>query len=280
MVQAFILYKQSRASKIHPLTHLEFRKQLVVELIGDFTERVKVGRVVPPPPASLLASRHLPRPAKWVNPQTGQAQPAKSCEVCLIKTSRECACCRVPLCIAVKDDSAPSGCRDCYAVYHKQIEASEIPKLSAPWVAREGALTGQVRTLEGKVHELEDENYRLRGALMAARRQLQEQRAEPEMEGGAGDQQDGQRTEVTVNGQNGPAPMSPGPPASPQTVSPVKGPRGSPLPGRILAHRSTPPPAPPSRRRRLGLWRGPPGIECAEETSFLDILSASATGSE
>ena len=283
VVQAYILYKKSRAFKIHPLTHLDFRKQLVVELLGDFSERVRGGRVVPPPPASLLASRHLPRPAAWVNAATGQRQVTKACEVCASKTTKECDACGVPLCIAMKDDAQPGGCRDCYAVWHKQLEAKEIPKQSAPWVAREGALTGQVRTLEGKVIELEDENCRLKGALLAAQRALMGSRRQPLEPAQGGDEGAGAQasdTGLTVIGQPGSPPTSPSRPAPPSTTSPVHRPRGSPLPGRIVAivpHRSTPPPPPPARRRRTGLWRGPPGVACAEDVSFLDILSAAAT---
>ena len=263
---------------MHPLTHLQFRKQLVVELIGSFTERVRGGRVKPPPPSSLMASEHQPCPGEWVNAK-GKPKPQVACEVCGNLTSRKCKACDVPLCLCPKDADEIAGYRACYEVYHKRLENNEIPKLTAPWVAREGALTGQVRTLMGRVGALEDENAELRGALLQAQRELL-QRAQPAHEGVVGGGREDQAIDLVVVGQIPAAPMSPGPPASDLTLSPVTNPRRSPVPGRAVAHRSTPPAAPPSRRRRVGLWRGPPGVACAdsaENTSFLDILSAAAT---
>ena len=279
VVQAFIIYRLSTAHSTHPLTHLQFRKQLVVELIGDFTERApQVGRVKVPPPASLLCSAHSPSPGFFVNSK-GKANSRRACVVCGKETSRKCDGCQVPLCVAVRDDKEPGGYRDCFGKYRKRHEKESMPRLTAPMLAREAALAGEARTWRGKALELEQEMCRLRESLSRVRVDLDEARIaapgrerEPRepSEGGDSDWDD------VVNNEDEPRfpalPVSP--PRSTETAAarPAHQP-GSPVPGRlVLMHRSTPPQPPAaSRRRRIGAWQGPPSF--ASGRSFIDILS-------
>lgn len=291
VVQAYILYKQSEAYKTHPLSHLEFRKQLVLELIGDFSERKQSahqrgGRTALPPPASLVASAHCPCPGGYVS-NSGKINAGRACVVCGKESTRKCESCDVPLCVAVKDDGSEKGYRDCFAAFHKRLENENMPRLKAPILAREAALAGQVRTLQGRVAEQDLELDRLRTTLSRVRSELHDRPAAPHTDGQSqpagnsphteGESQPAGNSEggMEASGQEFPALPLGDAPSSPQAAAPRTHPR-SPVPGRpILTHRSTPPAPPAPRRRRVMPWRGPAGV--VDGPSFLDVLSSVAT---